>query len=204
MHFSGKAAWLAKSLGVSKGSLHEWMHGDHRPSLTWLITLASELGCSATDLLDGNAERARPPRGRIGRRSRSHLKVPAAQHQRIADDLAGALRDSDAPSLKSIAQKLRVNYDFLRAYFPQQSAALIARCRARQSAQKLAKETTLLTAVRAKAEGLAAHGTWPTTQRVMEGIALRSRYDRLRPAINAILTDVRSRIPAHRWGRLEP
>lgn len=194
-HFSGKAAWLAKSLGVSKGCLHGWMKGNHRPSLAWLIALAGRWGCSVANILDGDAHATQAPSDPFLRRRRnSVLKVPQAQHGKIAEHLAKVLADPDAPSLKVVALQLGINYDFLRNYFPEQAAAIVARHRAQQNAQKVTRQAALLAEIRTRAEQLAAEGIWPTRYRAMKGIALRVRYVELLPEVNAVLEDVRQKM----------
>ena len=197
IHFGGHAARLAKSLGVSKGNLHGWMEADHCPSLTWLVALAERLGCSVVDILDARADGTHPPDGCIVRqRKNTPLSVAPVHREKLAEQLASALSDSIALSLNAVAVRLQVNSDFLRSYFPKQSTAIVARFRAEQTAQRLAKKSALITAIRVSAERLAAQGVWPTSRRIHEVIPFSARYTALRPEMNRILADVRQRMGA--------
>lgn len=195
IHFGSNAARLAKSLGASKSSLHEWMAGKHRPTLTWLVALAECFGCSVTDVLDARAQTTHPPDGPIVRpRRASPLSVTARKRALIAERVAVALSDSLPAPLSLLARQLCVNADFLRTHFPAESAAIVSRFKTHQREQRLARHRAFLGALREKVQQLLRQGIWPTSQRVLKGIPLPARYVVFRPEINKMLAQARQQI----------
>jgi hypothetical protein len=194
IHFEGKPAWLAKAFGVSKGGLHGWMSGKHRPSFGWYLGVADLFNCSVTDVLNGFADDTtvtdRPSVKLFGHKSPRTL---SAEHRsNVAAQLPSCLNDSHAKSLTALATELGVSTDFLRDYFPRETRLIVANYKARLSNEKNRRRSEILAACRRKAEELARNGIKPTSRRVLQGTKLQNRFASWRSALNEIIFEARA------------
>jgi hypothetical protein len=175
--------------------LHDWMKGNHRPALALLVGVADRTGCSVADILDGRADDAHQPDGRIVRpRRNTSLRVTRAQRQAITQHLASALCDPVPAPLLQVARQLKVNCDYLRDRYPQQSAAIVVRFKAYQRDCAAAKRAGFSAALRARAEQLVSQGVWPTFKHLLSGLKPADRYANLQAAVNLVLARARRQI----------
>jgi transcriptional regulator with XRE-family HTH domain len=194
-HFQGKSAPLAKALGLSKSVLHGWMKSNHRPALALLVGVADRVGCSVADILDGRADDAHPPEGRIVRtRRNTALRITHAQREALTQRLALVLSDPAPVPLLYVARHLEVNSDYLRDHYPEQSAAIVSRFKAYQSKCAATKRAVFSAALRARAEQLVAQGVWPTSKRLLAGLEPADRYANLHVEVNEVLAKARRRM----------
>ncbi len=192
VYFQGEAAHLAQAIGVAKSSLHDWMSGRRRPSLSWLVATADRFGCDIADVLNGATTAMRAPATEAVRvHRRKYRSIDDKRRARLAEELRRATVETTGLSLAALARRLKVEPASLRKLFPRESAAIVARWQQDRRNKRSARREQAMVSLRAKAEELAAQGILPTARRVRDQMPLPARYAQFHAEFNEVLRDVR-------------
>lgn len=149
LHFEGKTSRLASSLGISKGGMHEWCSGRHRPRFSRLVLIADRLGCSIADVLNGRAETTSSPTKRLPRVQSRRSDCDSERLNEEKARLASLSRQSPPLSLSAIARELGTYTRALRARYPDQCRRIVKRHAADKSRRRRKREEAIV-------EGIAA------------------------------------------------
>ena len=149
LHFEGKTSRLASSLGISKGGMHEWCSGRHRPRFSRLVLIADRFGCSIADVLNGRAETTSSPTKRLPRVQSRRSDCDSERLNEEKARLASLSRQSPPLSLSAIARELGTYTRALRARYPDQCRRIVKRHAADKSRRRRKREEAIV-------EGIAA------------------------------------------------
>lgn len=149
LHFEGKASRLASVLGVSKGGMHDWCRGTHRPRFGRLVLLADRFGCSLADVISGRADATRPPTLRLPRAQSRRPNSDATRLRELATRLLSLSRQAPPLSLAAIARELRTQTGVLRARHTVLCRQIVKRYATERSRRRREREEVIV-------EGIAA------------------------------------------------
>ena len=127
LHFDGKLAWLSRSLGLSKGTLHGEAHEGRRPSLQRVVELAEVFGCSIRSVLLGDASHTQMrAMSSLGSRRHGARTIPPEIRKCRPRKLHTIQRRGKAISLARAADEIGVTGYYLRINYRTASSAIVA------------------------------------------------------------------------------
>lgn len=153
LHFEGKPSRLARMLGISKGGMHGWCSGAHRPRFSRLVLLADRLGCSVADVLSGRADATRPPTRKLPRAQSKRPNLDSQRLKELAARLESLSKQAPPLSLAAIARELGAQTKALRAKHPALSARIIKRYAAERLRRRRERETAIVEGIAALVDG---------------------------------------------------
>lgn len=175
-HPDRHAAGLARTLGVSKGSLHGWMAGINVPAFPRIVCIADICEASLVEVLAGEVN------GDVGRsnlsiqrstNSRKKCNWDPGKVNKVANDLLAALKATPPPSLSSIARETGASTRIMRDMHPLLVQAISARWmdwnRARTGERRNDREATM----REAAEALALEGVHVTRRKLSKELEFK-------------------------------
>ncbi len=175
-HPDRHAAGLARTLGVSKGSLHGWMTGINVPAFPRMVSIADTCEASLVEVLAGefNGDVVKGDLS-IQRSTNSRKKCNwnPRKMNKVANDLLAALRATPPPSLSSIARETGASSRIMRDMHPLLVQAISARWmdwnRARTGERRNDREATM----REAAEALALEGVHVTRRQLSKKLEFK-------------------------------
>jgi hypothetical protein len=173
-HAEGRAARLARLLGVGKSTFHGWIHRGHFPDFSQIITIAEAHGCSISDVMCGRSEAVtRDPMvpwserdgAGHGDTARSPRKLDWGA---IADGLNGFLQVEEPITLVEAGKRMGIAPKTLRQHRPDLCVAIASRWKEWYKATARLRGLDLEDQVRGIARGLAERGIKPTWRMVLQ------------------------------------
>jgi len=170
-HFEGNAARFGRRIGVSKSTLHGWLHGGHIPDFDRIVTLSEAHNCSIMEVLLGRFEAATPSH---------HVTTvvrsgEAMTHQRRALDwdtitrkLEESLVENPPIHLRKVAERMGVRHETLRRRHPDICATISQRWLDWRRAFAVHNRLETAELVRKVAQGLALEGIHPTWRHMLK------------------------------------
>jgi transcriptional regulator with XRE-family HTH domain len=160
--FDGKAAWLAKAIGVGETNMHEWLHDARVPSLARVVKISQVTHCSIEDVFRGKGRNvsmssleALPTSNSSGRRTNVDKAF-------ILTQLHNYLTWSEPISVAEIARCLGVSKRYLYLNFNAISKELASRRFSILAEQTKAGRYELECRYRTTARSLLAQGIFPS------------------------------------------
>jgi hypothetical protein len=173
-HAEGKAARLARLLGVGRSTFHGWIHGWHFPDFAQIITIAESHGCSISDVMCGRSEVAtKNPMVPWSEHSLPSSKAIGIAPRKLDWDaieksLDDFLRAEEIISLAEVGKRLGIAKETLRQNRPALCMAISARWMDWNTATAKRRGLELEEQVRGIARGLAQRGIQPTWRMVLQ------------------------------------
>jgi len=192
-HAKGSAAGFGRLLGVSKTLLHGWIHRDHLPDFSQIVTIADVHGCSISDVICGRSEAVtRSPYVPASERSQT---VPSAGRKRInrsvlSDELNAILVTNPPIHMREVGARLGVADKTLRVWCPELCRAISARWLESEKARTSMRRLELAGSIRDLARKLASKGIRPTHNRIRKSFPQAGRLFGAMELIQAICQEV--------------
>ena len=177
VHFDGAAAGLARCLGVSAGTFHDWLSGNHAPTFRNLMSIAQAHGCSIVDVLAGQIEsiRHRPPMGV----NNPVAKPRGASRNLDWPDVQCALEEilirPEPISMKQAEEELGIDVRLLRARFGPLTKAISIRFLDQKTTRARSVIEERMARILDAASVLASEGIRPTQKQVLQRAGLPKR-----------------------------
>lgn len=171
-HAEGKAAGLARLLGVGKSTFHGWIHRGHFPDFSQIITIAEAHGCSIDDVLCGRSQAVtRNPMVLLSERKVASSGTTRCPRRLDWDAITERLNEflqADKPiTLIEAGRRLGIAPETLRHNKPELCVAIASRWREWHIATARVRGMELEEQVRGIAHGLVEKGVRPTWRAVL-------------------------------------
>ncbi|MEM5448884.1 TniQ family protein [Paraburkholderia guartelaensis] len=139
--FGGTPALFAEYLGVSKGSLSEWMDGSIRTSLPHLVRIAHCCGCSLADVILGNKVMLKKVPQPSVRPTFGHKRQDGARRPRdeLIAEFERIVESGEVGNAKEAADRLQVSEKFLRMLSSELAGQLVQRGKESRSQAKASR-----------------------------------------------------------------